>query len=78
MSCCAENHRPFDSDPQFRSGRIFLLGSVLAGLSLATSNVAQGAIMNATSPSLADVTAAIDSAADGDTVTIPDGTALWK
>lgn len=37
----------------------------------------RGSVINALSPALSDVTTAINSAADGDTVVIPAGTAAW-
>jgi hypothetical protein len=55
-----------------------VLNLVLVGLLCAVSNSAQAAIINAASPSLADVTAAIKSARDGDTVILPAGTAAWN
>jgi hypothetical protein len=70
-----KRHRPTDSP--FRSALNLLLSWLLAALLLVASDAAQGAVVNAVSPSLADVTAAIHSAADGDTVTIPKGTAAW-
>jgi hypothetical protein len=54
------------------------MSSVVAGLFLATSSATQAAVRNAASPSVADVTAAINSAADGDTVMLPAGTAVWN
>ena len=70
-----ERHRPTDSP--FRLVLNAVLTSLFAALSLVASGAAQGAVINAASPSLTDVTAAIHSAADGDTVTIPKGTAPW-
>jgi hypothetical protein len=43
----------------------------------AASGTAQAATINAASPSLVDVTTAIASAVDGDTVIVPAGTASW-
>ena len=54
-----------------------VLSSVLAALLFAASSAAQARIINAASPSLADVRKAIASAADGDTVIVPAGTAAW-
>ncbi len=54
-----------------------ILSSVLAALLFAPSSAAQARIINAASPSLADVRSAIASAADGDTVIVPAGTASW-
>ena len=54
-----------------------LLSSVLAALLLATTGAAQAANINARSPSLADVKTAVASAASGDTVIVPAGTASW-
>jgi hypothetical protein len=42
------------------------------------SGAAQATTINARSPSLTDVRTAIASAADGDTVIVPDGTAVWR
>ena len=79
MSCCAVRHKAFDSDPQFGSRPNYaVMSSVVAGLFLAIPSATQAAIRNAASPSLADVTAAINSAADGDTVMLPAGTAVWN
>src|SRR5262249_26084354 len=54
-----------------------LLSWILAALIFAASSAAEARIINASSPSLADVRAAIASAADGDTVIVPAGTAAW-
>jgi len=54
-----------------------ILSSVLAALLFAPSSAAEARIINASSPSLADVRAAIASAGDGDTVIVPAGTAAW-
>ena len=70
-----QDHRLIDSP--FRSALNLLPTAVIAALALVVSSAAQSAVINATSPSLADVTAAIRSAADGDTVTIPKGTTTW-
>lgn len=63
------------------SGRCSLQGGNLslfvALLFFAASGVAQAATMNAASPSFLDVTTAVASAVDGDTVIIPAGTASW-
>ena len=53
---------------------VVLLATTLV---LALSHLAEATTVNANSASLSDVAAAIASAADGDTVTIPDGTATW-
>src|SRR5438132_7651556 len=67
-----------DSDSLFGSRpNCRLLSSVLAALLFAGSGTAQATTFNAASPSLADVRAAIASAADGDTVIVPAGTAAW-
>src|SRR3984893_15159583 len=50
-----------------------LLFAVLGG----TLPLAKGSIVNAASVALADVSAAVQSARDGDTVLIPAGTATW-
>jgi hypothetical protein len=74
----AERHRLSDSDPPFRWRLSYgVLRSVLAALLFAASSELQGRIISATSPSLADVRRAIVSAADGDTVIVPAGTAAW-
>jgi hypothetical protein len=70
-----ERHRPVH--PAYRSALNLALTSLFAALLLVASSAAQGTVINAVSPSLTDVTAAIHSAADGDTVTIPKGTAAW-
>src|SRR5262249_15241744 len=54
-----------------------VLSAVLAALIFAASSAAQARIINVASPSLADVRRAIASAADGDTVIVPAGTAAW-
>ena len=46
-------------------------------LLLAAAGVAQGATINARSPSFTDVSTAIASAVKGDTVIVPAGTASW-
>jgi hypothetical protein len=86
----AGRHQSSDSDPPFRAGLNYAVPSmlfgrpgrklslVLAALLCAVSNSAEATIINAASPSLADVTAAIKSARDGDTVILPAGTAAWK
>jgi hypothetical protein len=53
------------------------LSSVLAALLFAASGAGQATIINARSPSLDDVSTAVRSAANGDTVIIPAGTASW-
>jgi hypothetical protein len=53
------------------------LSAVFAALLLAVSGAAQAANINARSPSLADVKTAVASAANGDTVIVPAGTASW-
>src|SRR5207244_7725578 len=54
-----------------------VLSSVLAALLLAASSAVQARMLNAASPSLADIRRAVASAADGDTITVPAGTAAW-
>ena len=75
----AERHRPFDSNSLFvLRSNYAVLSSVLAALLVAASSAAmQARIINAASPSLADIRRAIASAADGDTVIVPAGTAAW-
>jgi hypothetical protein len=81
MSCDAAGgtgrNRPADSlfgpRPNYA-----VLSWVLAALLFAASGAAQAKIINAASPSLADVTRAIASAVDGDTVIVPAGTAAWS
>jgi hypothetical protein len=70
-----QRHRPTDSP--FRSALNLVLTALVVALSLVASSAAQGAVINATSPSLTDVRRAIASAADGDTVMVPAGTASW-
>jgi hypothetical protein len=53
------------------------LSAVFAALLLAISGAVQAANINARSPSLADVKTAVASAANGDTVIVPAGTASW-
>ena len=48
-----------------------------AGLTLLGMSKANAGIVNALTPAFADVSAAIGSAGDGDTVVIPSGTATW-
>jgi len=54
--------------------RAILIYVSLTFLSIAT---VQASVINAASPSLADVTTAVSSAVDGDTVVIPAGTSSW-
>ena len=54
-----------------------VLSSVLAALLFAASTAVQARMINAASPSLADIRRAVASAADGDTITVPAGTAAW-
>jgi hypothetical protein len=54
-----------------------VLSSALAAVLFVASSAAQARIINAASPSSADVTKAIASAVDGDTVIVPAGTAAW-
>ncbi len=71
-----KRHRPTDSP--FRSTLNPFLSSLLAALLFAAaSSTSQATIINGASSSLADVKVAINSAADGDTVVIPAGTAAW-
>ena len=75
----AGRFRSSDSDsPFWPRANYTILNSVLAALLFATSSTAQATTFNAASPSLADVRAAIASAASGDTVAIPAGTATWS
>jgi hypothetical protein len=53
------------------------LALVLAALLLTIAAHMNGATINAASPALLDVSAAISSASDGDTVVVPAGTADW-
>jgi hypothetical protein len=74
----ARRHRRFDSDLPFgRRLNYAVVSSVLAALFFAAASAAQARIINAASPSLTDVRTAIASAADGDTVVVPAGTAAW-
>ena len=74
------NHARPSGPENFPGGK---LSSVLAALLLAASGTMQAATatppatINARSPSFADVSTAINSAKDGDTVVIPAGTAVW-
>ncbi len=52
-------------------------GALFAALLLAVSGAVQAAKINAPSPSFGDVSAAIASAAKGDTVIVPAGTVSW-
>ena len=51
--------------------------SLFAALFLLASGAAQAKNITALSPSLANVSTAINSAANGDTVVVPAGTAVW-
>ncbi len=74
----ARRYWPSNSDSPFRPRPNYaVLSSFLAVLLFAASGAAQGANINAASPSLVDVTTAIASAVDGDTVIVPAGTASW-
>jgi hypothetical protein len=74
----ARRHRSSNSNSPFRPRPNYaVLSSVLAVLLFAASGAAQAATINAASPSLVDVTTAIASAVDGDTVIVPAGTASW-
>jgi len=82
MSCDAAGgaglHRPFDSDSPVGSRlKYAVLSWVVAAMAFALSSAAQATIINASSPSLLNVRAAITSASNGDTVAIPAGTATW-
>ena len=62
-----------------RKSRKGLLSSLaLVALFFAASGAAQATTINARSPSITDVSNAIASAADGDTVIVPAGTAVWR
>jgi hypothetical protein len=69
------SHSTLLSSPHNVLGRRFT--SVFVTLLLSVSGIAQAATINARSPSFADVSTAISSARDGDTVIIPAGTAAW-
>ncbi len=58
-----------------RGGR--KLSALLAALLFGASGAAQATIINAASPSYADVSSAVASAVDGDTVIVPSGSATW-
>jgi hypothetical protein len=74
----AGRHRPSGSHSPFRAQPNYaILNSAFAALLLAASGATQATIINARSPSLADVRAAIASAVNGDTVMVPAGTASW-
>jgi len=66
-------HSPFRVCPNYA-----ILKSVLAALLFAAPGAARATIINARSPSLADIRDAIARAADGDTVIVPAGTAAWS
>src|SRR5438477_5665467 len=53
------------------------LSALLAALLFGASGAAQATIINAASPSYADVSSAVASAVDGDTVIVPSGSATW-
>jgi hypothetical protein len=53
------------------------LNMILFGLFLAFSGLAHAATINARSPSFSDVSTAVATAAKGDTVVVPGGTASW-
>src|SRR5262245_56462729 len=55
-----------------------ILNAILAAVLLAACSAAQATTINPPSHSLADVRAAIASAANGDTVAIPAGTVTWS
>src|SRR5437588_11038680 len=57
--------------------RVFATPLVAVALSLAFAGQTQAATIHAASASRADVASAINSAAEGDTVTIPPGTSSW-
>src|SRR4029077_10204982 len=83
MSCDAtggaERHRLSDFDSPFVLRPSYaVLSAVFAMLLFAASSVAQARMINAASPSVTDVRRAIASAADGDTVIVPAGTAAWS
>src|SRR4030095_6593345 len=73
----AGRHGASEFGSPFRQPNYALLISVLAALLLAISGAVQAANINARSPSLADVSTAVASAAKGDTVIVPAGTASW-
>ena len=66
--------RPFSQPCRSVAGRF---GALFAALFLAASGTAQAATVNARSPSFFDVSTAVASAANGDTVIVPAGTASW-
>ena len=75
----AGRFRSSDSDsPFWPRANYAILNSILAAVLFATSSTAQATIIKPPSTSLADVRAAIASAANGDTVAIPAGTATWS
>src|SRR5438132_4116228 len=61
----------------FLFGRDSVILPLLVTLFLVVSGSARAASITAFSPSLADVTTAVSSAVDGDTVVVPAGTASW-
>ena len=58
--------------------RILVLGILLLSLSGLAAGTAQGATISASSCSLQDVQAAVNAAADGDIVSIPNGSCSWS
>src|SRR2546428_4626622 len=54
-----------------------LSATLMTGLLLTSSGQVEAGLINAKSVSLADVTSAVSSAHDGDTVVVPAGTASW-
>jgi len=61
----------------FRSIYLHTLLGPIAGALVSVAAQTNAATINAASPSLADVTSAVSSASDGDTVIVPAGTADW-
>lgn len=57
---------------------LFLVPAALTAILLAPLEALLGATLNAASPNLNDVVSAINSAAAGDTVVVPAGTATWS
>ena len=60
-------------------GRLLLLLAAVAGpMTLAPATAVAGQVIQAKSVEYADVSAAVNQAADGDTVEVPAGTATWS
>ena len=63
--------------PFGRQLNYLVLNSIVAALLVAAPTAAQAGVLKAASGSEADVKAALNSAQDGDTITLPSGTFIW-